>query len=665
MLGRAARISLAWLATVIVLSSSLLFSVAADDASPQRRLNATSPNVVLILTDDQRWDTLWSMPYVQAELVGHGATFSNAFVVNSLCCPSRTSIFTGQYSHGTRVYKNEPPNGGFKTFKDASTIATWLHDAGYHTGLIGKYLNGYSSRNVSYIPPGWDRWFSFTQKKTGDESAYYYNYTLSDQGSAVSHGATEADYSTDVFAGQADAFIRAADPAQPLFLHFSPPAPHSPATTPPRYAGSFSTLPRYRPVSYNEADVSDKPAYIKALKKLTATQRNNVDSFRINQYRTLLAVDDAVNTIVAALSDTGRLANTMIIFASDNGLTWAEHRWQKAKLVPYEESIRIPLVIRYDPLTSTARTDDHLALNIDFAPTIAELAGVSDPGAEGMSLMPVLAQDVTSWRQDFLIEHVRASDVVPTYCAVRDAQYLFTTYGTGEQELYDLSADPYELNNQISNPAYADTTASLRVRDQELCSPVPPGFLFPYDVLHPSTPTGLSATCPLDTECDLSWLASTDNVGVTGYTIYRDGSPIATVGGGTLSYADTTVSAATSYTYTVDAFDAAGNHSPQSDPVGVTTQDTQAPSAPTGLSGVAASSSEVDLSWLASTDNVGVTGYTIYRDDVSIGTVDGSTLSFVDTSVAPETTYVYTVDAFDLAGNHSAPSDPVTVTTPP
>ena len=564
----AARLSSAWVGSIVLLvSSSIFLSVAAKGGSPQ----ATGPNIVLILTDDQRWDTLWAMPQVQSELVGRGVTFSNSFVVDSLCCPSRASILTGEYSHTTGIYKNESPNGGFGSFQDPSTLATWLHDDGYHTGLIGKYLNGYKPQNRTYIPPGWDRWFAVTQGRNNNESSYYYNYSVSDQGTLVSYGATDADYSTDVFAGQADTFIRTTDPAQPLFLYMAPAAPHGPATAPTRYAHSFSNLTPYRPPSYNEANVSDKPAYIKSLKKLSSLQRKQIDAFRINQYRTLLAVDDAVNTVVTALSDTGRLADTMIIFASDNGLTWAEHRWREGKLVPYDESIRVPLVIRYDPLTATARTDDHMVLNVDLAPTIAEAAGVAAPGAEGASLMPLLAQNSTDWRDHFLIEHEQGNDTVPSFCAVRDSQHLFTTYNTGEQELYDIAADPYELTNQISNPDEAQTAASLRTEDQELCSPVPPGFVFPYDALAPSTPTGLSATCPQGTECDLSWLASSDNVGVSGYTIYRDGVSIATVGGSTLAYADTSVAPETTYTYTVDAFDVAQNHSPQSDPATVTT----------------------------------------------------------------------------------------------
>ena len=349
------------------------------------------PNIVLILTDDQRWDTLWAMPYLQSELVAHGMSFANNFVVNSTCCPSRTTGLTGEYSHSTGVWTNTFPYGGFNVFHDTSTIATWLHGDGYRTGLIGKYLNQYRLKNGKYIPPGWDRWFALLQGKIDNESAYYYNYSVSDQGKTVAYGNTNADYSTDVFASQADSFIRGTSSDQPLFLYFATAAPHSPATPPARYQNAFSGLAPYRPPNYNEADVTDKPGYIKGLKKLGATAQANVDAFRIKQYDTLLAVDDAVNTIVTALSDTGRLSNTMIVFASDNGLTWAEHRWQEGKVVPYEESIRVPLVIRYDPLTAAPSTESDLTANIDLAPTFADLAGVTAPGAEGTSLMPLLS----------------------------------------------------------------------------------------------------------------------------------------------------------------------------------------------------------------------------------------------------------------------------------
>ncbi len=186
------------------------------------------------------------------------------------------------------------------------------------------------------------------------------------------------------------------------------------------------------------------------------------------------------------------------------------------------------------------------------------------------------------------------------------------------------------------------------------------------DTQAPSVPAGLTANAASATQVNLAWQASTDNVGVTGYTIYRNGAVLKTVSGTTLTYSDATVSPSTTYSYTVDAFDAAGNHSVQSSPANVTTpgSDTQAPSVPTGLTATAASFTKVNLAWQASTDNVGVTGYTIYRNSAVLTTVSGTTLTYSDATVSPSTTYSYTVDAFDVAGNHSAQSSPASATTP-
>jgi N-acetylglucosamine-6-sulfatase len=538
---------------------------------PLRATRSTAPNIVLILTDDQRWDTLWAMPHIQSDLVAPGMTFSNAFVVNPLCCPSRTSILTGKYSHTTGVYDDGGAYGGFPVFRDRRTLATWLRDAGYHTGLIGKYLNGYLTRKYWYIPPGWDRWFAIlVGSRLNNEAAYYYDYDISDQGVQASFGHTDADYSTDVFAAQADTFIRTTSPDQPLFLYLAPAAPHEPATPPTRYADAFSDLPPSRPPNFNEDDVSDKPAYIQAIHPLTQSQIDIVDAFRIDQYRTLLAVDDLVHTVVTALSDTGRLGNTMIVFASDNGLTWAEHR-RKGKLVPYEESIRIPLVIRYDPGVTTPGIDDHLVTNLDFASTFTEISGAKGANLEGTSLVPLLSGTPVTWRNSFLVEHYKGKGPIPTYCEVRSEDFAYVDYGTGEEELYDLEADPYQLDNRASDPALQDELMAQRIKVEELCEPPPPEFVFDFDVLAPTVPTDLAAAAPGPNEVDLSWTASTDNVAVTGYTVYRDGVSVATVDGATTSFVDTGVLPNTTYTYTVDAFDAAENHSAASAPVTVTT----------------------------------------------------------------------------------------------
>jgi predicted outer membrane repeat protein len=183
------------------------------------------------------------------------------------------------------------------------------------------------------------------------------------------------------------------------------------------------------------------------------------------------------------------------------------------------------------------------------------------------------------------------------------------------------------------------------------------------DTTPPTVPTGLTATNNVRS-VTLSWSASTDAVGVVGYTVYRNGSALTTVSGTTLSYADTTVAPVTVYSYTVDAFDAAGNHSAQSAAATVVTLDWVPPTVPTGLTASAPTPTQVNLSWSASTDNVAVTGYTVYRGGSQLGAVNGSTLTFTDSTVVGLTTYSYTVDAFDAAGNHSSQSQAATVTTP-
>jgi arylsulfatase A-like enzyme len=435
------------------------------------------PNVVLILTDDQRWDTMWAMPTVLSEIAGEGITFTNGFVVNPICCPSRASILTGRYSHSTGVYRDVPPHGGFSTFLrragERSTIATWLDAAGYRTALLGKYLNGYDADRTHHVPPGWDRWVAFTSERG---NGGYFDYTVSVDGADRSYGAEEGDYSTDVLADHANSFIRTAGPNEPLFLYFAPNAPHRPATPAPRDLEAFSDLAPYRPPSFNEADISDKPAHAQALPLLGRSQQTEVDRFRRDQYRTLLAVDDAVDTILTALRDTDRLSNTLLVFTSDNGLLWGEHRWTH-KAVAYQESIRVPMVVRYDPVISAPRIDDHLVTNLDLAPTFAAASGVAAPGAEGRSLLPLLSTQQEGWRSSFLIEHLRdPSGSVPTYCALRTARYTYVAYRSGEEELYDLDVDVFEIQNVAADPTYAPVLAASRARLRRLCTPAPPGY---------------------------------------------------------------------------------------------------------------------------------------------------------------------------------------------
>jgi arylsulfatase A-like enzyme len=431
---------------------------------------AAQPNIVFIITDDQRWDTIAHMPTVQSKLVGRGVTFENGFVTNPLCCPSRTSILTGAYSHSTGVYGNSEPHGGFGRFDDDSTVATWLDDAGYETALMGKYLVGYPGG--SYVPPGWDRWVVFTRDENASGPALgYYTYGYNIDGADFPF-VEQTTYSTDFLAQQAVSFLRSAP--RPFFLYFAPFAPHAPSTPAERHQNAFSDLPAWRPPSYNERDVSDKPSWVRARPRFDATRRAALDAFRVDQHRSLLAVDEAVASILQSLSQSGDLANTIIVYMTDNGYLWGEHRLQR-KRYPYEESVRSPFVVRYDALVGTARTDTRPVLGIDIGPTFAAAAGVAAPGSEGRSILPLLrAEDRINWRTRFLLEGIGTAP--PTYCALRTLRYTFVTYATGDRELYDLAADPYQLLNLAGASTSARTIAQLRKSLARLCNPPPPGL---------------------------------------------------------------------------------------------------------------------------------------------------------------------------------------------
>ncbi len=446
MLFRALRLGrLAW---VSALAAGLLLQPAPSGA-------ATPPNIILILTDDQRWDTVGYMPTLNTLAARR---FTAAYVTTPMCCPSRSSILSGQYAHNTGVHTNSAPNGGFHAFHDTETLATRLHAAGYRTGLMGKYLNGYE--NTAYIPPGWDQWLAFSTKPD------YYNYTFNNNGVSEPHGSSDADYSTDVIMARAQQFILSPDP-RPFFLYVAPYAPHNPATPATRHKNLFNNLAPYRPPSYNEADVSDKPAF-EQYPLMTPAVQSQVDEFRKNQLRTLQAVDEGLAGIISALNDVGKLSNTVIIFTSDNALFWGEHRFPLGKGRPYQEDVHVPLLIAYPPLTPSLVNDSHLALNVDLAPTILDLAGVPISSVmDGTSLVPLLnGAPPTNWRTDFLEEAWQDSEEspIPDWSAVRSSQWTYVEYVTGDKELYDEVNDPYELNNVANQSAYAQTQAQLAAR---------------------------------------------------------------------------------------------------------------------------------------------------------------------------------------------------------
>ncbi len=476
-----------WIA-LMVASLTLLQTVAAaadrpagaGDPAPEPEIaqvlgpqgEETKPNIVLFLTDDMRDDMLRYMPNVIRLLARQGVRFENGYVVNPLCCPSRASILTGSYSHTTGVYSNRGPHGGFAAFEDEHTIATTLQDAGYRTGLFGKYFNGY--RRTTYVAPGWDRWFATYDRESG-----YYDYTAVSDGVEQHYGSDPADYGQTVLRREGISFIRSTDPSEPLFMYWATHAPHNPAIPERRDRGAFASMRPWRPPGYDEADVSDKPQYLQGRPRIDGTDASVIDEFRLSQIRSLQAVDRAVAAIVRTLRDVGRLRNTMIVFMSDNGMLWGEHRLH-GKGDVYEESVAVPFVVRFDAAIQRPRTDESLVLNIDLAPTFAELAGVDLPNAEGRSLMPLLDASGDAWRDAFLIEHLRTGGtrVAPTYCAVHTRRYVLARYATGEEELYDLVRDPHQLDNLAGSSRYRDRGRALRAELRALCDPLPPGFSF-------------------------------------------------------------------------------------------------------------------------------------------------------------------------------------------
>ena len=407
----------------------LLDSVSTDRAS---RLTTAVPlgsdsharNVVVILTDDQPARTIAGMRQVQSELVAKGVIFTNAVVSNPLCCPSRATFLTGRYAHETGVWDNSPGYGSWTHFVpwEGSTVAVRLDNAGYRTAFLGKYLNGYGLDSDPPVPPGWDRWFAFVPSS----AANYFDYTLNVDGALEHRGHQSNDYSTDVLAREAERFVRNAD--EPFFLVIAPYAPHQQFVPAPRYADAPVT---FEPgPAYNEANMRDKPGWARSLRRVDAAGQ------AVAQTRTLMAVDDLVGRVVRALERRNELADTAVIYTTDNGLAWGEHRWLW-KSVPWEESIRVPLVVRADGLAAHAR-NGHLVANTDLAPTIAELAGLPPLRTDGRSLVPLLRGDTPRrWRSYVTLESMRyrASRFplarVPSYCGLRARALTYVQYRHG------------------------------------------------------------------------------------------------------------------------------------------------------------------------------------------------------------------------------------------
>ena len=449
------------------------------DATPASRTFTVqaAPSVLVIETDDQTAESMRVMQNVNSLIGAQGATFTNSFVNYSLCCPSRSTLLTGQYAHNHGVLGNAPPDGGserFTALHASDNLAVWLKTAGYYTALIGKYLRGRA--DDASVPPGWSEWHE------APVGYGVYNYPINDDGIVTQHGQAPGDFKQDVLTGKAVDFInRRAPKPKPFFLwltytapHWSPPDPNpNPPTNcghaakpAPRHAHAFDSEPLPTPPSLNEADVSDKQAAIAALPQLGAGQIADIQRKYRCELESLLSVDEGVKKVLNALQSKGALDDTLVIYTSDNGYFHGEHRIPPGKMRIYEESIRVPLQMR-GPGIPPGVTVDPLAINADLAPTIVEVANAARPGLtmDGRSLIPLTEQPEREQGRELLIEEpgtLSGAEVWgPGFEAIRTERYVYAEFTTGETELYDLQSDPFELQSLHADPAFDTIKAEL------------------------------------------------------------------------------------------------------------------------------------------------------------------------------------------------------------
>ncbi|GGL44316.1 sulfatase family protein [Planomonospora parontospora] len=439
----AARKALCLFPLLILVSAA----VPAAAEAPRR------PNVVLILVDDLGMGDLEKFPNIWNEFVRSGAGFSRFFVPNSWCCPSRASILRSQYVHSHGVLTNTLPKGGFGRFYrkglERSTMGTWMKNAGYRTGLMGKYLNHYPGpAPATHVPRGWDEWH-VPVRRLYDE----YGYTLNENGRLRAYGSAPEDYLTDVLSAKADAFVSRGD--DPFFLYLAPVAPHLPANHALRHRDAFTGHTAPRPPSFDQEDVAAEPLWLRSRKRLTPERIERTDEIYRDRLRAMLGVDDMVGSLVRSLRAAGKLDDTYLFFGSDNGFHLGQHRLGQGKTTPFDESIKVPMFVR-GPGIQPGRTVTEVASTVDLAPTFAGLAGARLPGfVEGRSLLPLLqGRTPIGWRRNVLVEFHRPGKAkpsaparIPAYQAMRTAGHTFVRYATGEYQLYDLASDPYQLRN--------------------------------------------------------------------------------------------------------------------------------------------------------------------------------------------------------------------------
>ena len=515
---RGASAALAAIAVVLI-----ALDLGSDSTARAGETTGLRPNFVVVMTDDQAPGMMKALPSVERLIGKRGATFTNAFVSYPLCCPSRASFLTGQYAHNHGTHGNSPlSGGGYPALDDkGSTLASWLDAAGYETAFAGKWLNGL--RTPKTAPPGWDRWSGLVGAG-GESLSSFYDYDVFQPGGTPLHyGTAPADYQTDALVRDHALPLIAEQAAtpEPFFLWLALHPPHDglgrddaagrrcsigppdargskqSAIPPPRYARRFAHAPVPRPPSFDEADVSDKPEAIAKSEPLSGT---DLEIIRLN-YRcglaALLAVDDAVGQIVGQLEQTGQLSNTVLVFTTDNGALAGEHRVKAGKNRPYDEALRVPLMISGPTILAGATPAGPVA-NADLAPTILELAGAAIPAElartpDGTSLTAALRNGVGDEARAIPIEgrdNVTASRhgyKATSYVGVRTERWSYVEYrrasaaskdaaialpiGAGRTiglELYDMRRDPYQLENLAELRRYRKVRAALRAVERPL-----------------------------------------------------------------------------------------------------------------------------------------------------------------------------------------------------
>jgi N-acetylglucosamine-6-sulfatase len=453
------------------------------------------PNFLVVVTDDQTLEQMRAMPKTERLIGRKGTTFTNAVVTTPQCCPSRATHLTGQYGHNHGVLSNK--HGYSALVEPGNVLPVWLQRAGYTTAHLGKFLNGYEKAvgPITEVAPGWDEWATLLKPRR------YLDYELQVNGESVAYGEEREDYLTNVLTERAKRLIRTLSAEDdPFYMQVDHYAPHDGSGDLSGECGKFTAAEpagwsRYgdkalpESESFNERDVSDKPIFIQRHDRFSKSGKRRIRSSYRCALASLESVDNGVKELMRELEDTGALEDTVVIFTSDNGYFYGEHRIPGSKNLPYEETIHVPLLVRM-PKTlqgdTRIREVDHQVANIDLAPTILDLAEArpcSDESCrtmDGRSLVPLLlGRPNFPDERAVVVELTQGKDTVkPTlscaYQGLRTRQALYVEHTSvprpsdrecqeaSEIELYDLRSDPFELENLGDDAAYASRLDALR-----------------------------------------------------------------------------------------------------------------------------------------------------------------------------------------------------------